>query len=476
MENIYAKLLELPKNVEYPNYYQLLGVKEGELNNDRIENNYKKKLQKLQRVGNNPKYKDTVLFLKGQLRKAFTTITQPTSRTEYDLVLLSQKIEEIERDIRLFLVKGYIEKKELLYLKKHARVLKIPKPRIQKILGKLEPYESKSKFHIAKHFDISNIIKFTPLKIHIFGLFVGVIAILVSMNIAFYLRMSYLKEKLNITQKNTILTMKNERKTKNEKTGENERKIEKKKIPYHIKRKLVYIPSGVFFMGNVNGNQDERPERNIYIDAFYIKKYEVTNREYREFVRATNYPVPYLPRRIARSFNWDPLNKDYPEGMGNYPVVLVSWYDAKEYCRWLSKKTGLDVSLPSEAQWEKAARGNKKYSYPWGNAKPNSKRANFASKRLLPVGSFPQGNSPFGVSDMAGNVWEWCLDSYDKFAYQKILKNNPVILKKDWPWKCLRGGSWQDSAVLIRSTYRFAAQSDQLDIRWGFRYIIAQKK
>ena len=249
---------------------------------------------------------------------------------------------------------------------------------------------------------------------------------------------------------------------------------------------MIYIPAGYFYLGSNHGNQDEHPVRKIYLDAYYIGKYEVSNREYRRFVRDTNYLVPYVPQAEAEFFNWDPLQRDYPAGRGNYPVALVSWHDADEYCRWLARRLRRKVSLPTEAQWEKAARGTKSFVYPWGNTppQPGDGRANFASsgnkdgfKYTAPVFKFPAGRSPYGCLHMSGNISEWCLDSYDKFAYQEIGAKNPRVNRPlaNWPWKVLRGGNWRDSAVFLRSSYRFAARSDQSNIRWGFRYVINLK-
>jgi len=201
---------------------------------------------------------------------------------------------------------------------------------------------------------------------------------------------------------------------------------------------MVYIPAGKFTMGSQNGRIDAQPEHKIFLNAFYIDKYEVTNAQYKEFVDATGHPAPYLdPEKYpwAKEYNW--VNGSYPEGMGNYPVVLVSWEDAAAYAKWAGKR------LPTEAEWEKAARGTDKRNYPWGNewdvTKCNSRESGYL--RAMPVDSFGLGRSPYGVYNMAGNVWEWCADWYDKDYYDKSPAKNPQGPDVG-ATKVIRGGSW----------------------------------
>jgi len=170
---------------------------------------------------------------------------------------------------------------------------------------------------------------------------------------------------------------------------------------------MVYVPAGEFIMGSDEGDSDEQPVHTVYLDAFYIDKYEVTNAQYRRCVEAGAYSLPHSTDRYT-----DP---NYAE----YPVVYVDWYQAEAYCRWAGKR------LPTEAEWEKAARGTEGRIWPWGNAFDGSK-VNSCDKNCpydyndasvddgyadtAPVGSYPAGASPCGALDMAGNVWEWVAD------------------------------------------------------------------
>ncbi len=170
-------------------------------------------------------------------------------------------------------------------------------------------------------------------------------------------------------------------------------------------REMILVPEGVFTRGSDSGGFDEKPQQEIYLDAFYIDKYEVSVEDYNKFRRAANYVEPSVP-----FFQGDHNILKTP----NYPVVGVSWYDSVNYCTWAGKR------LLTEAEWEKAARGTHGLVYPWGN-KFLPKRANIAGtadefKHMAPVGSFPMGRSVYGVYDMSGNVSEWVADWYDQFT------------------------------------------------------------
>ena len=463
----------------------------------------------MQRLGNNPKYKETILYLKGELRKAYTTLTDSRRKIEYDLTLLTRRVEELERETNLLTLKGYLVGSEVRYLRKRAKELKIPKTRLSKIID-THPLEKPSlgqtlvtllpwRYLLANRHRAGQNGKGEPgaawrqppaanssaANFHRPGIpfFLAVIVAVICSGVAifFYIQANYYKQRLAIAEKRQQLSPPPTPMLQQPPQRQSQRVAFDSALG-----EMVYIPSGYFYLGYEQGNNDELPVRKIYLDAYYIKKHEVTNREYREFVRACNYPIPYQSRAESRPFNWDPLNRTYPTGTGDHPVVLINWHDAQEYCRWLGQRQHLNISLPTEAQWEKAARGGKKNLYPWGNKKPDadgSYRANYAAgingekdgyAFIAPVGSFPEGKSAAGCLDLAGNVCEWCLDSYDKFIYQEIPVRNPKVLREqnDWPWKVLRGGSWGDSAIFIRSTYRFTARSEESDIRWGFRYVI----
>ena len=213
---------------------------------------------------------------------------------------------------------------------------------------------------------------------------------------------------------------------------------------------MVLIPAGEFQMGSNNGNMDEKPVHTVYVDAFYMDKYEVTNAQYKKFVDVNpQWQKDLLPRAYHDGNylkHWNENN--YPEGKGNHPVVYVSWYAALAYAKWAGKR------LPTEAEWEKAARGGLVGKiYPWGDT-IDSNRANFGPKKYngtTPVGTYPPNK--YGLYDMAGNVWEWCIDKYVQDFYASSPRQNPIAgafsvsevvnnfrnVKRN---RVLRGGSW----------------------------------
>jgi len=222
-------------------------------------------------------------------------------------------------------------------------------------------------------------------------------------------------------------------------------------------REMILVPEGVFTRGSDSGGFDEKPQQEIYLDAFYIDKYEVSVEDYNKFRRAANYVEPSVPffqgdHNILKT--------------SDYPVVGVSWYDAVNYCTWAGKR------LLTEAEWEKAARGTHGLVYPWGN-KFLPKRANIAGtadefKYMAPVGSFPMGRSVYGVYDMSGNVSEWVADWYDQFTYTKSPMINPTGAEKSRN-QVFRGGSWDARKVDARAAKRFAASPGRKDSIVGFR-------
>ena len=222
--------------------------------------------------------------------------------------------------------------------------------------------------------------------------------------------------------------------------------------------KMVLIPAGDFQMGS-NDSQaydDEKPVHTVYVDAFYMDTYEVTNAQFKAFINANlHWQKDKIDERFARGgylAHWDDNN--YPSGKSNHPVTHVSWYAAMAYAQWAGKR------LPTEAEWEKAARGGlvgKKY--PWGNA-INISQANYEDVgSTMPVAMYaPNG---YGLYDMTGNVWEWCLDAYEKDFYARSPRRNPLAdemtlrevmtnYKNVTTFRVLRGGGWNSIARGVR--------------------------
>lgn len=215
------------------------------------------------------------------------------------------------------------------------------------------------------------------------------------------------------------------------------------------KPNTVYIPGGEFILGSDTGNEDETPQQDIYINAFNIDIYPVSNAEYKDFVDATGHNPPRTWKEGA-----------YPEGTADHPVIWVTWHDAQAYCEWAGKR------LPTELEWEKAARGTDGRTYPWGetfdSAKCNSKESGLGG--TSPVGSYPDGVSPNGAFDMAGNVWEWTADWYE--AYRGSLYE---LARYGEQYKVLRGGSWFDAQDMVRSSTRKSFDPNQGFSTIGFR-------
>lgn len=213
---------------------------------------------------------------------------------------------------------------------------------------------------------------------------------------------------------------------------------------------------------------DEYPAKSVSLDNYWIDVYEVTNEKYLKFVEATGHP-PALDASCTtdacRDGNlWE--GASFPPAIRKQPVTQVSWYDAEAYCKWRGKR------LPTEAEWEKAARGPKGNIYPWGNASPKG-RATFERKwngiyTMTDVGSYPNGASIYGVHDMAGNVWEWVDDWYDRTYYTRGTKSNPRGYVEG-EFKSLRGGSWVNFPDSLRSAFRRWSRPDVRFNDTGFR-------
>ncbi len=232
---------------------------------------------------------------------------------------------------------------------------------------------------------------------------------------------------------------------------------------------MAFIEGGIYEMGSRRSlkeldpadllNNDrhalgpENPAHNVHVDGFYMDIYEVTNADYENFVSAEG-------KKKSR-FSDDP-NFNGP----NQPVVGVAWKEAVQYCAWKGKR------LPTEAEWEKASRGKRHISYPWGDEAPDSKKANFNEelKKTSPVGSYEAGKSDYGVYDLSGNVSEWTHDWHLPEYYLFSPKKNPQGFERG-QYKVIRGGNWRNDAFNVNMTYRNATVPSMKNNAVGFRCV-----
>lgn len=208
---------------------------------------------------------------------------------------------------------------------------------------------------------------------------------------------------------------------------------------------MVFVPAGDFLMGSNDTSDNEKPQHTVYLDAFWIDKYEVSNGQYRKCVSARICPPPELFRSSTREFYY------YGSQFDNYPVIYIWWDAANTFCNWAGKR------LPTEAEWEKAARGTDGRKYPWGNTfdKFLLNSWNSGAQDTVTISSYPGGSSPYGAMNMSGNVWEWVADGYDEGYYAKSPRNNPkgpldAMLHVIW------GGGWRSEMPYVGVTYRKA--------------------
>ena len=216
------------------------------------------------------------------------------------------------------------------------------------------------------------------------------------------------------------------------------------------RKEMVFIAGGRFIMGSDFDAENNKPAHTLTIADFYIDRYPVTNVEYKAFVDATGHPVPNydVPWCKTEGFNWDIETKMYPEGKAQHPVVLVTWADALAYATWANKR------LPTEAEWEFVVRGTENRYFPWGmmfqGNRCNSFEAHFGD--TTSVGTFsPQGDTPEGVADMLGNVWEWTSSLYRAYPYHADDGREDLLSDR---WRVLRGGSWVNDATTISAIAR----------------------
>jgi formylglycine-generating enzyme required for sulfatase activity len=206
-------------------------------------------------------------------------------------------------------------------------------------------------------------------------------------------------------------------------------------------RSMVLVPAGEFTMGSLAGDADERPVHRVYVDTFFMDTYQLTVGQYATFLEATSHTAPQEWNIMSRAMHH------------KRPVVNVDWADAAAYCTWAGKR------LPTEAEWEKAARGTDGRVYPWGNQLPTGLHATMMKEKwsthwvVSPVGMYEEGKSPYGIYDMAGNVWEWVSDWYDPNYYQTAPLRNPTGPPMG-SYKVIRGGSWGSGPEGLRSAQR----------------------
>jgi len=236
---------------------------------------------------------------------------------------------------------------------------------------------------------------------------------------------------------------------------------------------MVYVPAGDFIMGSLpgEGSDEEFPQHKVTLDDFWIDRTEVTNAQYRIFVDTTGHRTPIF-------CDWG--EPTYDDGAKvDHPVVCVNWDDAQAYCEWAGAR------LPTEAEWEKAARGTDQRTYPWGNGFDGS-RLNYCDvncelnikdtaiddsyARTAPVGSFPMGTSPYGALDMSGNVWEWVSDWYKFYYYRNSPQSNPKGPNLG-EYRVLRGGAWSGSFSNARTAFRAWLDPIKGDVGIGFRCV-----
>jgi formylglycine-generating enzyme required for sulfatase activity len=269
---------------------------------------------------------------------------------------------------------------------------------------------------------------------------------------------------------------------------------------------MVYIPPGNFTMGqtkkeeewlikkigknNYKNYKNETPAHDVSLDGYWIGQNEITNQQYVQFLNDsgidhkndcqgyqcidTNEESKYSHIKGSKG------NYSVLPGFEKYPITDVSWHGALEYCKWLTKKTGFTFTLPTEAQWEKAARcydliHEKRYLlFPWGNQEPDKTLANFNSNNTVPI-NVNKGLSPYGLLNMAGNVWEWCSDWYDESYYSKSPRENPTGPPKGRT-RVRRGGGFNNPALSLRCAGRSDDDPQKRYSNVGFRLCMKNKK
>ncbi|HUV16540.1 MAG TPA: SUMF1/EgtB/PvdO family nonheme iron enzyme [Pelolinea sp.] len=226
-------------------------------------------------------------------------------------------------------------------------------------------------------------------------------------------------------------------------------------FPAKTDMEMVLIPAGKFIMGADDSDRDQRPLHEVYLDTYWMDMTEVTNAQYRACVNDGGCMKPG-----GSEYYID-------ESLDDHPVIYISWFDARDFCAWAGKR------LPTEAEWEKAARGMDGRRFPWGDSPAAESLANFDDNinKTMPVGSYPNGASPYGLLDLVGNVWEWTADWYDDNYYQTAPKKNPLG-PEIGDRKVLRGGSWFSLVdIVLRANLRKKKPPEVRDYGTGFRCV-----
>jgi len=268
-----------------------------------------------------------------------------------------------------------------------------------------------------------------------------------------------------------------------------ELKIEELRIEYERQSKIknqkfkilfdwVTIPAGKFTMGS-NDYDDEKPIHEVDLPEYQIACVPVTNEQWVIFLKESGYQwanqdkwVEWIHKNKYGETANVPAGREplaIPPGKEKHPVVYVTWHDAIAFCEWVG------VRLPTEAEWEKAARGADGRKYPWGNEKPTPQICNFSDSGLEEyttlVGSYPNGKSPYGCLDMAGNVWEWCSSGYKPYPYKADDGREDLTSRSDK--RVLRGGSWDNDAYYVRACNRDFSEPNMWGSDLGFRCCVS---
>jgi len=243
---------------------------------------------------------------------------------------------------------------------------------------------------------------------------------------------------------------------------------------------MMYVPEGSFLMGShtsdPDASADEKPQHEVYLDAYWMDAYEVSNEMFAAFVQETGYQTAaeqqgysymYSPSGTWESYsgvNWRHPMGENTSAEDTLPVVHVNYYDASAYCAWAGGR------LPTEAEWEKAARGDDGRLYPWGSNFNSDYLHYYSTGGPVSVFRFPEGQSPYGVFNMAGNVFEWTNDWYSADYYSISPHDNPTG-PTHGEWIALRGGSWNSSQRNVRVTHRDISEPGYMNFLLGFRCV-----